>query len=120
MKNRSLLLFAFIFIAIFLFVFFGIPYQDRKVSSEFHEFYSNKIEGIIIDVEKLSRSSAFKINNSALSFNWFPYTNKSLNENEIFSRFASVGDSVFKAAYSDTLILFKNGKEYKYTFQKFE
>ena len=100
MKRPSKFFSVFLISAFILFVFLAISYQDRKVSSEFHEFYSNKIEGIIIDVEKLSRSSAFKINNSALSFNWFPYTNKSLNENEICSRIATVGGSVFRHAYS--------------------
>jgi len=38
----------------------------------------------------------------------------------IFLEFAKKGDSVFKPAYSDTLILVKEGKQYFYTFQKID
>lgn len=107
-----------IIIGILLLIFFGVSYQNRKVRKEFNLFYSSQLSGKISAIQKNSRASNFMLDNNPNDFDFYPYTNKQLNNNEIFQYIAELGDSIFKPAYSDTLILIKKGKKYMYKFQK--
>ncbi|MGN7787353.1 hypothetical protein ACTJIJ_22655 [Niabella sp. 22666] len=99
-------------------VFYFIPYQDEKVKREFDLFYSSQLSGKIIKIEEYSRGSNFILENNPNEYAFYPYTDKRLNNNQIFQYIAKPGDSVFKSAYSDTLFLIKGNKTYSYTFRK--
>ncbi|MEM6264136.1 MAG: hypothetical protein AAGI38_16595 [Bacteroidota bacterium] len=62
----------------------------------------------------------FKGSDKEKEYVFYPYTNEELNKSKIFSHTAEKGDSIFKPAFSDTLVLFKNGEALKYTFRKFD
>lgn len=110
----------------YLFLAFGViltilimfNYQDKKVAKEFEQFDKSLIVGKLSYVEEYSREATFKIDNNTATFKFFPITDKQLNGGHIFNYFAEPGDSIYKAAYSDTLFLLKNGQVYRYTFQK--
>lgn len=91
--------------------------QQSKKS--FNNFYSSHIEGILNGVNGHSRGVGFSIENSDKGFSFYPKTSE-LNNNKRFSGFAQKGDSIYKAAYSDTLRLFKENKVYLYTFSRIE
>ena len=81
-------------------------------------FYSTRLSGKIVRTEEYSRGANFVLDNNPIEFTFYPYTDKYLNNDEIFQYIAKPGDSIFKPAYSDTLLLIKGGKIYLYTFQK--
>jgi len=99
-------------------IFIAIRYQDKKVRKEFDLFYSSHLSGTIVKVDKYSRSANFVLNNNPTKFSFYPYIDKDLNNNEIFQYLVNPGDSVYKPAYSDILLLIKGNKVYSYTFQK--
>lgn len=110
--------YLFFVICIILLVLIMFYYQDRKILNEFHRFNKSLITGRISYVEEYSREASFRIENNTTKFKFYPITDEELNGSRIFSYFAKPGDSIYKAAFSDTLFLFKNGKVYRYTFQK--
>lgn len=103
-----------------LLIFMGKAYEGTIGHKYYSTFNETDIIGKIQEVGIRHHGAFFKVGSNNREFVFYPYTNPILNDEQIFNYFASPGDSVFKAAYSDTLYLFKNGKEYKYTFQKFE
>ena len=99
-------------------IFIGIRYQDKKVKREFDLFHSSTLSGKIIKIDKYSRGSNFILDDNPTEFAFYPYIDKSLNNGEIFQYVCQLGDSIYKPAYSDTLVLIKGDKVYSYTFQK--
>lgn len=85
---------------------------------DFNNFNKSHIEGTLCFIGIRHHGSAFSIDSGNAIYVFFPYVNSLLNSPHTFESFASVGDSVFKPAYSDTLYLIKSGKIFKYTFQK--
>lgn len=116
MQKKLFIILMIILVVVTIFV--GIPYQNKKGKKEFQLFYSSQLAGRIIKIEEYSRASNFMLDNNPNEFAFYPYTDKQLNNNEIFQYIAEPGDSIFKPAYSDTLLLIKGGKNYVYTFQK--
>jgi len=98
-------------------IFIAIRYQDKKVRKEFDLFNSSHLSGTIVMVDKYSRSANFVLNNNPTEFSFYPFIDKNLNNNEIFQYVAKPGDSIYKPAYSDILLLIKGNKVYSYTFQ---
>lgn len=92
----------------------GSIYIGQK---DFNDFNKNLINGTINFVGIRHHGSAFSINSGNRVYIFYPYINSSLNSIHTFESFASIGDSVFKPAYSDTLYLIKSEKTYKYTFK---
>ncbi|MBL7718442.1 MAG: hypothetical protein JNL72_06380 [Flavipsychrobacter sp.] len=92
--------------------------QTKKADREFDIFNSAQLSGRIIKIDRYSRASNFILDNNPEEFGFYPYTDKNLNNGEIFSRIAKVGDSVYKPAFSDTLALIRAEGTYLYTFQK--
>jgi hypothetical protein len=99
-------------------IFVGRIYQNQKTINEFEFFYSSQLSGKIVKIDRYVRASNFVIDNNPAEFAFYPFTNENLNGNEIFSYLAVPGDSVYKPAYSDTLLLIKGNNVYAYTFQK--
>lgn len=96
----------------------GFLYQNNKYKKEFDIFYSSYISGKIIKIDKYSRGSNFVLENNPRKFSFYPYVDEHLNNNEIFQYLATPGDSIYKPAYSDTLLLIRGNRIYSYTFQK--
>lgn len=99
-------------------IFYSTSSQHKKGKREYNLFYSSQLSGKITKIKKYSRGSNFVLENNANEFTFYPYTDKYLNNNEIFQYIAEPGDSIFKPAYSDTLLLIKGNKTYVYAFQK--
>lgn len=97
----------------------GIRYEKNTGSKNFKLFNESSIDGIINYVGVQHHGSAFGVFNDSITYIFYPYTNLELNSNQIFEYFAEVGDTIKKAAYSDTLYLYKDGNIYRYTFRKF-
>jgi len=102
----------------FFAIFYSTTSQHKKGKKEFEIFYSSSLAGTIVRIDKYSRGSNFILDNNPTKFAFYPYTDKYLNNDEIFQYIAKPGDSIVKPAYSDTLLLIKGGKVYLYTFQK--
>jgi hypothetical protein len=102
--------------AVYLIV--SIYYTRNRGKQNYNRFYNSYQNGIIEDVRGKLKGTGLKLNSDEREFVFYPYTDR-INENNIFHYFAEKGDSVYKPAFSDTLQLVKDGKVYKYTFQKF-
>ncbi|MCG8387833.1 MAG: hypothetical protein MJA30_19935 [Cytophagales bacterium] len=101
-----------------LLAIFQSMHVDKRAEQRFERFYNSSLEGrISCQPEGSVAGSKFCIENQKFYFH--PYTSE-LNRNKIFEYLAESGDSIYKPAYSDTLILIKEGKEYRYTFAKIE
>ncbi|PZR02960.1 MAG: hypothetical protein DI539_27105 [Flavobacterium psychrophilum] len=101
-----------------IYIVIGTRYQDKKVKKEFTAFNSSMLSGKIKRINEYSRSANFTLDNNPQEFRFFSYPNKKLNNNEIFQHLAIQGDRVYKAAFSDTLLLIKKERTYYFTFQK--
>ncbi len=99
-------------------ILYGQWWSTRMGQKDFKNFNTNLVSGEISFVGTWQHGAGFKLKGENIVHVFYPYIDKSLNNNHIFTSFASVGDSVFKPAYSDTLYLIKSGKIFKYTFQK--
>lgn len=91
------------------------PYDGK---SEHARYHVAKIQGHLSYVDhQLKEVYQFEVANDTNVFyeGHFTYMGESEPfENYHFQRFAEIGDSVFKNRFSDTLILFKNGKQFFY------
>ena len=110
----------FIIIAVAICIIYMIiirPIENKQYINSYNRFNSVNISGEIVEVDIKRKSSAFRIEKSDSFYIFVPHSVKS-NNNRSFLSIASRGDSVYKAAYSDTLKLFHNGDVYLYTFHK--
>ena len=87
---------------------------NQRNKKTFLTFYNAVIEGRLNEIK--SDQGAADILVGDKKFKFVPVFVK--NETD-FLYFAKKGDSVFKAAKSDTLKLIHHGKTYLYTFKKF-
>lgn len=116
MNKRATILISILLV--FVIMSTAIRYQDKKAKNEFDLFYSTQLSGKIVRIDKYARASNFVLDNSPIEFAFYPYVDENLNNGEIFSYIAKPGDSIYKAAYSDTLFLIKKNRMYLYAFQK--
>ncbi|WP_118976940.1 hypothetical protein [Taibaiella koreensis] len=100
------------------FIFVGMIYQNNKVAEEFDLFYASSLSGRIVKTDKYSRGANFVLDNNPKQLTFYPYIDKTSNNNNVFQYLAKPGDSIYKPAYSDRLLLIKSNKVYAYTFQK--
>lgn len=101
------------------FIFFGIRYTENQTNKDFKEFNETAINGTLINVSIAHHGTGFMINNCKIEFVFYPKKDEELNQNKSFEDIANEGDSVYKKAFSDTLLLRKNKIIYKYLFRKF-
>ena len=86
-------------------IFFGISYTKNQTNKDFKEFNETNISGILINVSIVHHGTGFMINNNKIKFVFYPKKDKELNQNKSFEDIAKEGDSVYKAAFSGTLLL---------------
>lgn len=118
---KHLLLFALlIFICLVPVAIWNQRNERRRGFQHFKKFNKANIEGVLLYVKLAYKGIAFRITGDTEEYVFYPYTNKELNNSSIFGYTATIGDSVIKPAYSDTLKLIKGNEVLKYTFAKFE
>jgi hypothetical protein len=98
--------------------FYSTKYGAKRDLKQFDIFFASELRGSIERVRIKNHGVAFKLNNDINEYVFHP-TTSSLNENHIFDHLAAQGDSLIKASMSDTIILVKDQKKYKYTFQQY-
>ena len=117
--KKNILIIALITIAIIGYLLIAEIFGGKRENRHFHIFFASTITGQIEYTKGGYYGSVFKIMGKDIEYVFYPYTD-GINEKNIFHYLAVEGDSIYKPAYSDTLKLVKEGKVYKYTFQKFE
>ena len=119
-NERTLLKYLIIF-GVFVLIPFGV-YQltslQRLAKSDYIVFNSNKLDGKIRSVSISSGLSFFKLDNEDVRYSFSPLAVES-NKDKNFSSIATIGDSIFKKPFSDTLVLTHKGQMYYYTFSKY-
>lgn len=88
-------------------------FWSRADKKKFLKFYNTNINGPLTDILPHKGVVDITVNNQKFTFAPI-YTN---DQTEL-RFFVKIGDSVFKAAKSDTLKLIHDGKAYLYTFVK--
>jgi hypothetical protein len=118
MNSKTKKFFAvFVVIGIF-YLLFAQFVGNRNAVKRFDEFFNSNLNGEIQKIGIKHHGVALKINNEENEYVFYPYTSD-LNDKNVFNYFANVGDTILKPSNTDTLILIKQNKRYKYTFQKF-
>jgi hypothetical protein len=108
-----------------VFVVIGIVYLvfaqflgNRNAVKRFDVFFNSNLKGEIQKIGIKHHGVSLKMNNDENEYVFYPYTSD-LNDKNVFNYFANACDSIVKPINTDTLILIKQNKRYKYTFQKF-
>lgn len=116
MKHKNLGL-MILFIIIIAYVLCAQKFGSTRDKRFFDYFNSVSINGRL-EYSKIGyHGCVFKIKDVKDEFVFFPYTNE-INSNKIFNHLVSKGDIIIKESFSDTLIVIKEDKIYKYTFRK--
>lgn len=110
-KNFKPLKYIILIVLFIAMIFISHYYSQRKYSADFDHFDSSFINGTI-ECEITGSVSGTHICVNSEKYTFVPFG----GEHEFKYR-AEVGDTIFKESYSDTLWLFKNGKEYYYLFK---
>jgi hypothetical protein len=116
-KSAKMAFGLFIVLLVISYIFYARRFY-QKGEVEFKDFYRSDIIGTI-SCKTYAGSSGTYFCVDDERYNFHPYTSD-LNNNKIFDYLAEEGDSIYKPAYSDTLVLIKEGKRYQYTFSKIE
>lgn len=94
--------------------FYNAHLMDKRDKKNYDDFNKSNLNDSIISLEEFARGIKIHLKNETVIF--YPLTGK-LNDNNIFSFTAKVGDRIIKKQFQDTLILQKkNGLAFKYTF----
>jgi hypothetical protein len=83
---------------------------------EYSRFYSSEINGKIAEIKMGKGISYFNTNKNEPYFRFCDISSLGASGKYDFGNFAKLGDSVYKAAYGDTVYLFQKCILYKYTF----
>ena len=95
----------------------SMPFFNRWQKKDFQIFYSSTLKGKIVH-QGAAKRDILKLDNSEVEYR-FTSNMSWFNHYQTFSQTAKKGDSVYKAALSDTIYLVKaNGSRYKFTFDK--
>lgn len=98
---------------------FSVKRETNWLNSHYEELYRVSISAKIYKIHRSSRYDNFGLKDSIKDYFFIPIRNKTLNDNETFTRLAEEGDSICKNKNSDTIYLFKaNGKKYIFPFKK--
>lgn len=112
MQNRKKLILLLVAIAVIGWIIRDVQRVRKRGKVHFDSFYQSDIRGRVETVNGVYKNAAFTLMGLDSEFVFHPYTNKQMDEGQIFTEFVEKRDSVFKPSYSDTLILVKQGKLY--------
>jgi hypothetical protein len=101
-----------------LLIFFGIPYTDSQLRSEFKNFNETNLDGAIEYVKIKHHGDCFKLVNNSTELLFYSIPVDKSSTSLSFSDLAKKGDRIVKRANSDTLTLVKSGEIYLFTFSK--
>lgn len=92
-------------------------YHKRTLKKHFYFFDSAKLCGRISSIEYREKMQVISLNNSDSKYYFYPYSSINSGKSVFFEDIAQLNDSVFKPAFSDTLLLTKSKSEiYKFIF----
>ncbi len=117
-RNNKIIFYFVLGVLTLTYILIAQKYGSKRDLKQFDKFFTAELRGSIEWVKIKNHGVAFKLNNNINEYVFHPSTS-SLNENHIFDHFAAPGDSLIKASKSNTMILVKDQKKYKYTFQQF-
>jgi hypothetical protein len=103
-----------------LFIIITRKCQTDMFKREFALFYSSEINGKIAQIKMGKGESFFNTDKRDPYFRFVDLSSLGTSGRFDFGNFARPGDSVYKAAYGDTVYLFQKGIVYKYTFVHIE
>jgi len=118
-RKNKIIFYSVLGVFILAYIFIAQKYGAKRDLKQFDIFFAAELRGSIERVKIKNHGVAFTLNNDINEYVFHPSTS-SLNENHIFDHLAAPGDSLIKASKSDTMILVKDQKKYKYTFQQFK
>lgn len=114
-SHKSIFIISFIIIGIIYIIFVTI-YDNYRLNKHYKKYYQSNIIGAIYS-KKVYMRSGFRITlKSGEVFYVFPEMNN-LNH---FENNVQPGDSIFKKAFTDTLLVQKNNKTYRYSMEVFD
>jgi len=116
-RKSKIILYFILTAAVIAYVWLSQYYGNMRAQKQFDLFFNSNLNGVINRVDIKNHGVAFKLANDINEYLFYPYTSQ-LNGNNIFDQFAVAGDSIVKPMKSDTLVLVKNFKHFKYTFQE--
>lgn len=119
MKANSNVLRIFYSILILLFFAFLLQKQAKNKGKKYFEIFNSAyIDNRIEEVDIAYKGVRIRLDDDRC-FIFYPYTDKFLNNGNIFVYTAKKGDRIIKEAYGDTIYLEKNTERLAYKFQKF-
>jgi len=111
--------FFIVFVVIgIVYLVFAQYFGNKNALKRFDVFFNSNLRGEIQKIGIKHHGVSLKMNNDENEYVFYPITSE-LNDKKVFNYFANVGDSIIKPNNTDTLILNKQNKRYKFTFQKF-
>ncbi|KGO90963.1 hypothetical protein [Flavobacterium subsaxonicum] len=114
--NKKKLYVAIIIIPI-VYIIITQYYSSKSATAQYHKFNSSTVEGIIDSVYFKNKQIAFKLLNSDEEYVFFPYASE-YTGGKTFDILAKRGSKVYKASFSDTLVLVADHNIYKFNFLK--
>jgi hypothetical protein len=106
---------AILFILVMLAIFYGIPNTDKNIRESYRKLYEAKLNGKIEYLSIRYHRDSFKLTNS----NEFVFSSYPILDNQrSFSSLAEKGNRVVKLSNSDTLVLAKESKAYKFLLKR--
>ncbi len=116
-RKSKIILYFILTTAVIAYVSLSQHFGNIRAKKQFDLFFNSNLKGEIDWVDIKYHGVAFKLTNDINEYIFYPYTSQ-LNDKNIFNHFAVAGDSIVKPMKSDTLVLVKNFKHFKYTFQE--
>jgi hypothetical protein len=113
--KKAILIFVGLFLLVLLLAFWQYQVKQRGFE-EFQTFYQSDIQGELRYLSPNVGVVFFKISGDDTKYGFIPTSDA--GNKKVFSLLAAKGDIVTKAAFADTLTLYKNGSPYRFTFKK--
>jgi hypothetical protein len=110
-------------LVIAIYIYWGNKSTKETAHEHYIEFYNADVVGVITKVDIGFKSTELKINTLDKKF-YFNSIDSELNDFKDFNYLAEKGDSVYKPAQSDTLVLVRRdqkhaNQKHSFTFRKY-
>jgi hypothetical protein len=110
-------------VVIAIYIYWGNKSTKETAHEHYNEFYNSDVIGVITKVGIGFKSTELRINDSKKRF-YFNSVPVEPNDSKDFLYVAQKGDSVYKPAQSDTLVLIRRDQKHRnqrhlFTFRKY-
>jgi hypothetical protein len=95
-------------------MYFGSRHNYSNGKSNYQKFYEDSIAGELTYIGIKNHGVEIRLKNSSDAHVFYPLSDEVLNDGQIFQNFAEKGDFVSKKSSTDTLLLIKNNRVYKF------